>query len=60
MIRGLQWCIALSVAGVLLCLLGLWLNLNTLMALGGGAIATVCLGWPALLFMAVFATPRRR
>lgn len=59
--RGLTWCIALVGAGIPLALLGLWLDSERLMALGGGAIATVVVGWPALLLMgAMQASARRR
>jgi len=49
--RGLNWCIWLTAAGVLAALAGLWLDARALMAAGGGALATVWIGWPVLLIM---------
>lgn len=59
--KGIVWCIALVCAGLPLALLGLWLDSERLMAIGAGAIATVVVGWPALLLMGVVQTsaPRR-
>lgn len=59
--EGLVWCIALVCVGVPLALLGLWVDSQRLMALGGGAIATVVVGWPVLLLMGEVRTgaPRR-
>jgi hypothetical protein len=59
--KGLVWCIALVCAGAPLALLGLWLQAERLMALGGGAIATAVVGWPVLVLMGeVRTSPRRR
>ena len=49
--KGLVWCMAL---------LGLLVDSERLMALGGGAIATVVVGWPALLLMGALAPARGR
>ena len=59
MIRGVQVCVALAALGGPLALLGLVFDSSTLMALGGGAIATVVVGWPALLVMGAL-TPVKR
>ena len=48
---GLRWCISCVAAGIALALLGLWLNWEPLMVLGGGLIALVIVGWPALVLM---------
>ena len=58
--KGLVWCFALVGAGIPLALLGLLVDSERLMALGGGAIATVVVGWPALLVMGALSAPRRR
>lgn len=58
--KGLTWCIALAGAGIGLALLGLLVDSERLMALGGGAIATVVVGWPVLLLMGAVQTSGRR
>jgi len=58
--KGFTWCIALVGAGIPLALLGLWLDSERLMALGGGAIATVVVGWPVLLLIGAMQTSARR
>jgi hypothetical protein len=57
---GFVWCIALVGAGAVLALLGLHVESERLMALGGGAIATVVVGWPVLLLMGAVQTSARR
>ena len=57
---GFVWCFALVGAGVVLALLGLHTDSERLMALGGGAIATVVVGWPVLLLMGSVQTSARR
>lgn len=57
---GFVWCIALVALGTVLALVGLWVDSERLMALGGGAIATVVVGWPVLLVMGAVQTPARR
>lgn len=57
---GFVWCFALVGAGVVLALLGLHMESESLMALGGGAIATVVVGWPVLLLMGSVQTSARR
>lgn len=52
--EGLVWCMRLIAAGVPLALLGLWLDSEKVMALGGGAVATALLGWPALMLLGAF------
>ena len=54
--KGLLWCIALVGAGIPLALLGLLVDSERLMALGGGAIATVVVGWPLLVPMGAVRT----
>lgn len=54
--KGLLWCIALVGAGIPLALLGLLADSERLMALGGGAIATVVVGWPLLVLMGALRT----
>ena len=58
--KGLVWCFALVGVGIPLALLGLLLDLERLMALGGGAIATVVVGWPVLVLMGALQTSVRR
>ncbi len=58
--KGLVWCIALVGAGIPLALLGLLVDSERLMALGGGAIATVAVGWPVLVLMGAVQTSVRR
>ena len=58
--KGLTWCIALAGAGIGLALLGLLMDSERLMALGGGAIATVVVGWPVLVLMGAVQTSVRR
>lgn len=58
--KGLVWCIALVGVGIPLALLGLLVDSQRLMALGGGAIATVVVGWPVLLLMGAVQTSARR
>lgn len=58
--KGFVWCIALAGAGIGLALLGLLVDSERLMALGGGAIATVVVGWPVLLLMGAVQTSGRR
>lgn len=58
--KGWMWCIALVAAGVPLALLGLWMDSERLMAFGGGAIATVVVGWPVLLVLGAVQTSGRR
>lgn len=58
--KGLTWCIALAGAGIGLALLGLLMDSERLMALGGGAIATVVVGWPVLLLMGAVQTSGQR
>ncbi|MES2925734.1 MAG: hypothetical protein V4843_02905 [Pseudomonadota bacterium] len=58
--KGLVWCIALAGAGIPLALLGLLVDSERLMALGGGAIATVVVGWPVLVLMGAVQTSVRR
>ena len=58
--KGLVWCFALVGAGISLALLGLLVDSERLMALGGGAIATVVVGWPVLVLMGAVQTSVRR
>lgn len=58
--KGAMWCLALASAGLLMALLGLWVDSERLMAYGGGAIATVVVGWPLLLLMGAVQTSARR
>ena len=58
--KGFIWCFALLGVGVPLALLGLLLDSERLMALGGGAIATVVVGWPVLVLMGAVQTSVRR
>ena len=58
--KGLVWCFALVGVGIPLALLGLLVDSERLMALGGGAIATVVVGWPVLLLMGLVQTPVRK
>ena len=58
--KGLVWCFALVGVGIPLALLGLLVDSERLMALGGGAIATVVVGWPALLLMGALEPAERR
>ena len=58
--KGFVWCIALVGAGIGLALLGLLMDSERLMALGGGAIATVVVGWPVLLLMGAVQTSGQR
>ena len=58
--KGFIWCFALLGVGVPLALLGLLVDSERLMALGGGAIATVVVGWPVLLLMGAVQTSARR
>ena len=58
--KGLVWCIALVGAGIPLAMLGLLVDSERLMALGGGAIATVVAGWPVLVLMGAVQTSVRR
>jgi len=58
--KGLQWCIALVCGGIPLALLGLLVDSQRLMALGGGAIAAVAVGWPVLVLMGAVQTSGRR
>ena len=58
--KGLVWCFALVGVGIPLALLGLLLDSERLMALGGGAIATVVVGWPLLVLMGAVQTSVRR
>ncbi len=58
--KGLVWCFALVGAGIGLALLGLLVDSERLMALGGGAIATVVVGWPVLVLMGAVQTSVRR
>ena len=51
---------ALVGAGIPLALLGLLVASERLMALGGGAIATVVVGWPLLVLMGAVQTSVRR
>lgn len=55
--KGLVLCIWLTLGGLTLALLGLWVDSEALMAAGGGAVALVWFGWPVLLL--VGATGRR-
>ena len=57
---GFVWCFALVGAGVVLALVGLHVESERLMSLGGGAIATVVVGWPVLLLMGAVQTSARR
>lgn len=57
--NGFLWCIALVCAGIPLALVGLLVDSERLMALGGGAIATVVVGWPVLLLMGTVQTSGR-
>ena len=57
--RGFVWCFALVGAGIPLALLGLLVDSQRLMALGGGAVATVVLGWPVLVLMGAVRTSAR-
>lgn len=57
--RGLNWCIWLTVVGALAALAGLRLGIEPLGIAGAGAIATVWIGWPVLLIMGAL-TPDRR
>ena len=58
--KGLVWCFALVGVGIPLALLGLLVDSERLMALGGGAIATVVVGWPVLVLMGAVQTSVRR
>ena len=58
--KGLVWCFALVGVGIPLALLGLLVDSERLMALGGGAIATVVVGWPVLMLMGAMQTSGRR
>ena len=58
--KGLVWCIALVGAGIPPALLGLLVDSERLMAMGGGAIATVVVGWPLLVLMGAVQTSGRR
>ena len=58
--KGLVWCFALVGVGIPLALLGLLVDSARLMALGGGAIATVVVGWPVLVLMGAVQTSVRR
>ena len=58
--KGLVWCFALVGVGIPLAVLGLLVDSERLMALGGGAIATVVVGWPVLLLMGAVQTSGRR
>lgn len=58
--KGVLWCVALVGAGLPLALLGLAVDSERLMALGGGAVATVVVGWPALLLMGALTPPAAR
>ena len=58
--KGFVWCIALVGVGIPLALLGLLVDSERLMALGGGAIATVVVGWPVLVLMGAVQTSVRR
>ena len=58
--KGLVWCFALVGVGIPLALLGLLVDSERLMALGGGAIATVVVGWPLLVLMGAVQTSVRR
>ena len=58
--KGLGWCFALVGVGIPLALLGLLVDSERLMALGGGAIATVVVGWPVLVLMGAVQTSVRR
>ena len=58
--KGLVWCFALVGVGIPLALLGLLVDSERLMALGGGAIATVVVGWPLLVLMGAVQTSGRR
>ena len=58
--KGLVWCFALVGVGIPLALLGLLVDSERLMALGGGAIATVVVGWPVLVLMGAVQTSGRR
>ena len=58
--KGLVWCFALVGVGIPLALLGLLVDSERLMALGGGAIATVVVGWPVLVLMGSVQTSVRR
>jgi len=49
--KGIKWSLTLLGAGVPLALLGLALNWEWLMLVGGGAVLTVVVGWPVLLLM---------
>lgn len=57
---GFVWCMALVALGVVLAVVGLQVESERLMALGGGAIATVMVGWPVLLLMGAVQTPARQ
>ena len=58
--KGLVWCFALVGVGIPLALLGLLVDSERLRALGGGAIATVVVGWPVLVLMGAVQTSVRR
>ena len=58
--KGLVWCFALVGVGIPLALLGLLVDSERLMALGGGAIATVVVGWPVLVLVGAVQTSVRR
>lgn len=49
--KGFIWCFALVGLGIPLALLGLLVDSQRLMALGGGAIAAVVVGWPVLVLL---------
>ena len=58
--KGFVWCFALVGVGVPLALWGLLVDSERLMALGGGAIATVVVGWPVLVLMGALHKPAQR
>ena len=58
--NGVILCFALVGVGIPLALLGLLVDSERLMALGGGAIATVVVGWPVLVLMGAVQTSVRR
>ena len=57
---GVLWCAALATGGFGLALAGLAMDSERLMALVGGAIATVVVGWPVLVLMGAVQTSVRR
>lgn len=54
--RGFIWCFWLIAAAIPLGMVGIWLDIEALMAAAGGAVATVVVGWPVLVLMGALET----